>query len=73
MIKLTKNLAFLSILLALLLIGCMDTATRLWNSGPYVSQDEKIKSSNCKKQIIQKHPNLDGVELMNEISKCTHQ
>ena len=35
------------ITMLLLLTGCMDTATRLWNGGHYMSQKKKEAYSQC--------------------------
>ncbi len=40
----------------LLLTGCMDTATRLWNGGPYISKKESLAFDQCYAEIRAQDP-----------------
>ena len=40
----------------LLLSGCMDTATRLWNGGPYISQKESLAYDQCFDEVRAQDP-----------------
>ena len=40
-----------SITVLLLLSGCMDTVTRLWNGGPYISKKEREAFSQCLDEV----------------------
>ncbi len=53
-----KNLIKLiaSITVLLLLSGCMDTATRLWNGGPYISKKKSQAYSQCYAEIRAQDP-----------------
>ena len=45
-----------SITLLILLSGCMDTATRLWNGGLYISQKESEAYDQCFDEVRAKDP-----------------
>ena len=45
-----------SITVLLLLSGCMDTATRLWNGGPYISKKKSQAYSQCYAEIRAQDP-----------------
>ena len=53
-----KNLIKLiaSITVLLLLSGCMDTATRLWNGGPYISKKKSQAYSQCFAEVRAQDP-----------------
>ena len=53
-----KNLIKLiaSITVLLLLSGCMDTATRLWNGGPYITKKKSQAYSQCYAEIRAQDP-----------------
>ena len=51
---LMKFMASISVLL--LLSGCMDTATRLWNGGPYISKKESLAYDQCFAEIRAQDP-----------------
>ncbi|UOO90364.1 hypothetical protein LVJ82_05125 [Vitreoscilla massiliensis] len=40
-----------SITVLLILTGCMDTATRLWDGGPYISKKEREAFSQCLDEV----------------------
>ena len=44
-----KLMAGITVLL--LLSGCMDTMTRLWNGGPYMSQKEREAYHQCMDEV----------------------
>ena len=46
------------ITMLLLLTGCMDTATRLWNGGPYMSQKKKEAYSQCIAEVRAQDPEM---------------
>ena len=45
-----------SITVLLLLSGCMDTATRLWSGGPYISKKESLAFDQCYAEIRAQDP-----------------
>ena len=45
-----------SIMVLLWLSGCMDTATRLWNGGPYMSKKESLAFDQCYAEIRAQDP-----------------
>ena len=45
-----------SITVLLWLSGCMDTATRLWNGGPYISQKESLAYDQCFDEVRAQDP-----------------
>ena len=45
-----------SITVLLLLSGCMDTATRLWNGGPYISKKKSQAYSQCFAEVRAQDP-----------------
>lgn len=51
-----KKLAFC--ICTLSLVGCMDTAMRLWNSGPYISNKEREAHKTCFSEIKLSDPQL---------------
>ena len=44
------------ITMLLLLTGCMDTATRLWNGGPYISDKESQAYDLCFAEVRAQDP-----------------
>ena len=53
---LMKFMAGVTVLL--LLSGCMDTATRLWNGGPYMSEKKKEAYSQCMDEVSAQDPEM---------------
>ena len=51
---LMKLMAGITVLL--LLSGCMDTATRLWSGGPYISKKESLAFDQCYAEIRAQDP-----------------
>ena len=49
-----KLMAGITVLL--LLSGCMDTATRLWSGGPYISKKESLAFDQCYAEIRAQDP-----------------
>ena len=47
-----------SITVLLLLSGCMDTATRLWNGGSYISKKERAAYSQCMDEASAQDPEM---------------
>ena len=47
-----------SIMVLLWLSGCMDTATRLWNGGPYMSEKKKEAYSQCIAEVRTQDPEM---------------
>ena len=47
----------------LLLSGCMDTATRLWNGGPYMSQKESEAYDQCFDEVSAQDPEMAKPDL----------
>ena len=47
-----------SITVLLWLSGCMDTATRLWNGGPYISKKERQAFEQCVYEIRAQDPEM---------------
>ena len=45
-----------SITVLLILTGCMDTATRLWNGGPYISKKEREAYHQCYAEVRAQSP-----------------
>ena len=45
-----------SITLLILLSGCMDTAIRLWNGGPYISKKESLAYDQCFDEVRAQDP-----------------
>ena len=45
-----------SIMVLLWLSGCMDTATRLWNGGPYISEKERAAFHQCYAEVRAQDP-----------------
>ena len=45
-----------SIMVLLWLSGCMDTATRLWNGGPYISKKESLAYDQCFDEVSAQDP-----------------
>ena len=45
-----------SITLLILLSGCMDTATRLWNGGPYISEKKRAAFHQCYAEVRAQDP-----------------
>ena len=44
------------ITMLLLLSGCMDTATRLWNGGPYISKKKSQAYDQCMDEVSVQDP-----------------
>ena len=44
------------ITMLLLLSGCMDTATRLWNGGPYISKKKSQAYDQCMDEVSAQDP-----------------
>ena len=67
-----------SITVLLLLSGCMDTATRLWNGGPYISEKERTAYSQCMDEVSAQEPEMaksnatdtELIELMHRMEPC---
>ena len=51
---LMKFMAGITVLL--LLNGCMDTATRLWNGGPYISEKKREAYHQCYAEVRAQDP-----------------
>ena len=47
-----------SITVLLSLTGCMDTLTRLWNGGPYISKKEREAYHQCMDQVSAQDPEM---------------
>ena len=47
-----------SIIVLILLSGCMDTATRLWNGGPYISKKKSLAYDQCFDEIRAQDPEM---------------
>jgi hypothetical protein len=45
-----------SITVLILLSGCMDTATRLWNGGPYISKKKSLAYDQCIDEVRAQNP-----------------
>ena len=45
-----------SITMLLWLSGCMDTATRLWNGGPYISEKKREDYHQCMDEVRAQDP-----------------
>ena len=45
-----------SIMVLLLLTGCMDAATRLWNGGPYISKKKSQAYDQCMDEVSAQDP-----------------
>lgn len=52
-----------SITLLILLSGCMDTATRLWNGGPYISKKESLAYDQCFDEVSAQDPEMAKPDL----------
>ena len=55
---LMKFMAGITVLL--LLSGCMDTATRLWNGGSYISEKKREDYHQCMDEIRAQDPEMAG-------------
>ena len=51
-----------SITVLLLLSGCMDTATRLWNGGPYISKKESLAYDQCFDEVRAQDPEMAKIK-----------
>ena len=51
---LMKFMAGITVLI--LLSGCMDTATRLWNGGPYISKEKSQAYDQCFDEVSAQDP-----------------
>ena len=58
---LMKFMAGITVLL--LLSGCMDTATRLWNGGPYISKKESQAYDQCFDEVSAQDPEMAKPDL----------
>lgn len=47
-----------SIMVLLWLSGCMDTATRLWNGGPYISKEKSQAYDQCIDEVLVQTPEM---------------
>ena len=47
-----------SIIVLILLSGCMDTATRLWNGGSYISKKKRLAYDQCFDEIRAQDPEM---------------
>ena len=69
------------ITMLLLLSGCMDTATRLWNGGPYISKKKSQAYDQCFAEIraqdpVMAKPRLTQAELLEfsrRMDPCLHR
>ena len=76
---LMKFLAGVTVLL--LLSGCMDTATRLWNGGPYISKKKKEAYSQCMDEVSAQDPEMakphltqaELLEFSRRMDPCLHR
>ena len=55
-----KFMAGITVLL--LLSGCMDTATRLWNGGPYISKKESLAYDQCFDEVRAQDPEMAKIK-----------
>ena len=55
-----KLMAGITVLLWL--SGCMDTATRLWNGGPYISKKEREAYSQCMDEVRAQDPVMAKID-----------
>ena len=70
-----------SITLLILLSGCMDTATRLWNGGPYMSEKKKEAYSQCMDEVSAQDPEMakinktdaEMLEFSRRMDPCLHR
>ena len=46
----------------LLLTGCMDTATRLWNGGPYISKKKSQAYDQCMDEVRAQDPEMAKIK-----------
>lgn len=53
--------------LSMLVVGCNDTITRLWNSGPYISKNESKAYSYCRIERRKNLPRLYNAMEKNEL------
>ena len=51
-----------SITVLLLLSGCMDTATRLWNGGPYISKKKSQAYDQCMDEVRAQDPEMAKIK-----------
>ena len=76
---LMKFMAGVTVLL--LLSGCMDTATRLWNGGPYMSKKKKEAYSQCIAEVRAQDPEMaksnktdaEMLEFSRRMDPCLHR
>lgn len=70
---------FQLVVISIFLSGCMDTAIRLWNSGPYISSKERELFRQCRNETTstmpQKPENYEEsqawlLELSKRTSRC---
>ena len=65
----------------LLLTGCMDTATRLWNGGPYISKKESQAYDQCMDEVRSQDPVMAKIkktdaeksEFSRRLTPCLHR
>ena len=70
-----------SITLLILLSGCMDTATRLWNGGPYMSKKKKEAYSQRIAEVRAQDPEMakskktdaEMLEFYRRMDPCLHR
>ena len=53
-----------SIMVLLWLSGCMDTATRLWNGGPYISKKESLAYDQCFDEVRAQDPEMAKIKKL---------
>ena len=70
-----------SITVLLWLSGCMDTATRLWNGGPYISKKERQAFEQCiyemraqdSEMVKRNKTNAEMLEFYRRMDPCLHR
>ena len=70
-----------SIMVMLWLSGCMDTATRLWNGGPYMSEKKTEAYSQCMNEVSAQDPEMakprltqaELLEFSRRMDPCLHR
>ena len=69
------------ITMLLLLSGCMDTATRLWNGGPYISKKKREDYHQCMDEVRAQDPEMakprltqaELLEFSRRMDPCLHR
>ena len=70
-----------SIMVMLWLSGCMDTATRLWNGGPYISEKKREAYHKCYAEVRAQDPEMaksnktdaEMLEFYRRMDPCLHR